>query len=234
MKYLSRKDIEAIAADIVAAYQRLPELSGGTIYRIEPELLCASLLKIKVDYRHLSRDGSILGLTSLSEFGIEIFENDGTQSYYFLDGNTVLVEENLRTDIRKKGRLNFTTMHEAGHQILKRLFPKDYGGQAQSGQACCYRTSLERKRVVTDWEEWQANTLASAILLPEETVNRAMRLFSFHKVKTLNKACTPEIYERFAGMADFLGCSKSALAIRLEHLGLLELEYFYHSESFVS
>ncbi len=39
MKHLSRKEIEAIAARVVTAYKKLPELEGQAIYRIEPELL---------------------------------------------------------------------------------------------------------------------------------------------------------------------------------------------------
>ena len=33
------------------------------------------------------------------------------------------------------------------------------------------------------------------------------------------------IYKRFEALADFLGCSKKALAIRMKQLGLLKKEY---------
>ena len=42
------------------------------------------------------------------------------------------------------------------------------------------------------------------------------------KVKTLNKVFFPKEYEHFSDMASFLGVSKTALAIRMKQLGLLE------------
>ncbi len=35
----------------------------------------------------------------------------------------------------------------------------------------------------------------------------------------------PSVYKRFDALADFLGCSKKALAIRMKQLGLLKKEY---------
>ena len=41
----------------------------------------------------------------------------------------------------------------------------------------------------------------------------------------LNKIYYPSVYKRFDALADFLGCSKKALAIRMKQLGLLKKEY---------
>lgn len=49
MKHLSRKEIEAIAARVVTAYKKLPELEGQAIYRIEPELLIRNLLGLNIN-----------------------------------------------------------------------------------------------------------------------------------------------------------------------------------------
>ena len=77
-----------------------------------------------------------------------------------------------------------------------------------------------------DWEEWQANTLAAAILLPKQIIERGMFLFGLgNRIECLNKIYYPAVFERYAALADFLGCSKKALAIRMKQLGLLEEEY---------
>lgn len=127
MKHLSRYDIETIAAKYIKAYMQLPEIKNTQVYRIDPEIMLGKILGLTVDYVHLSYDGSILGLTSFGELGVQIFENDDDEAFYFLDGKTVLVEADLNYDNKLRGRKNFTLMHEGSHQIFKKLFPNDYG-----------------------------------------------------------------------------------------------------------
>mgnify|MGYP006921109545 FL=1 len=127
MKHLSRFDIEAIAVKYVQAYMALPDVRNTQIYRIDPELLLEKVLGLNVEYQHLSYDGSILGMTSFTEMGVQVFEDDDNEAFFFLDGKTVLVEKDLNFDSKLKGRKNFTLMHEGSHQIFKMLFPNDYG-----------------------------------------------------------------------------------------------------------
>lgn len=110
MKHLSRIDIEAIAEKIIKAYKELPEVKNKKIYRIEPELLLTRLLGLRIEYQHLSLDGSILGMTSFQEIGVEVFDETDTDTFFFLDGKTVLIEKDLQQDTAKRGRFNFTTM----------------------------------------------------------------------------------------------------------------------------
>ena len=64
------------------------------------------------------------------------------------------------------------------------------------------------------------------ILLPENLIKQGMYLFSLgEKIECLNKIYFPGVYKRFDALADFLGCSKKALAIRMKQLGLLKKEY---------
>ena len=105
----------------------LPDVRYTQIYRIDPELLLEKVLGLNVEYQHLSYDGSILGMTSFTEMGVQVFEDDDNEAFFFLDGKTVLVEKDLNFDSKLKGRKNFTLMHEGSHQIFKMLFPNDYG-----------------------------------------------------------------------------------------------------------
>ena len=127
MKRLSRNDIEVIAEKYVKAYLELPEIKSAQVYRIEPEIMLEKVLGLNVEYMHLSYDGSILGMTSFGELGVQVFENDDEEAFFFLDGKTVLVESDLNYDNKSKGRKNFILMHEGSHQIFKMLFPNDYG-----------------------------------------------------------------------------------------------------------
>lgn len=80
MKHLSRFDIEAIADKYVQAYMALPDVRNTQIYRIDPELLLEKVLGLNVEYQHLSYDGSILGMTSFTEMGVQVFEDDDNES----------------------------------------------------------------------------------------------------------------------------------------------------------
>ena len=223
---LSRKDLENIAERVLVSYRNLPEVKRKKMYRVDPELLLTKVLGLNIEYQHLSVDGSILGLTSYEEVGVEVLDCADTDSYFFLDGKTVLVEQDLHNDAAQIGRCNFTLMHEAGHQILRNLFPKEYGSNKQVAAVHYYKHNSERNKPINDWEEWQANTLASAILMPRDLVEYGMFLFGLgKKIKCLNRIADLQTYEKFSAMADFLGTSKSALAIRMKQLNLLEKEY---------
>ena len=62
MKRLTRAYIEGIADRILKAYMNLPEIKGNDIYRIDPELLLTRVLGLKIEYAHLSLDGTVLGI----------------------------------------------------------------------------------------------------------------------------------------------------------------------------
>ena len=108
MKHLSRLDIEAIAEKYITAYMELPEVQDMQIYRIEPELFLERVLGLKIDYAHLSYDGSLLGMTSFVEVMVDVMTADFEEEHILLDGSTVLVESDLRDDNKRKGRRNFT------------------------------------------------------------------------------------------------------------------------------
>lgn len=227
MKHLSRMDIEAIAEKYIRKYMELPEVQERTVYRIEPVLFLTNVLGLNIGYFHLSYDSSLLGLTAFEEVLVNVLTAGDEEESVLLDGNTVLVESDLQYDEKLRGRKNFTLMHEGSHQIFKRLFPTEYGiVRNQTSPVRYYRAGNEKSARIKDWEEWQANTLASAILLPQELIMQGMYLFSLgERIDCLNRIYCPVVFERFSAMADFLGSSKKALAIRMKQLGLVKKEY---------
>lgn len=226
MKRLSRNELEIIGERVIRAYMKLPELKGQAVYRICPDVLVKSLLGLQIDYRHLSVDGTILGLTSFEKIGVELPKNKEDGGIYYLDGKTILIESDLKDNLDQVGRRNFTITHEASHQILKMLFPSDYGEKPYEKAVHFCRADTIRKKTISDWEEWQSNVLGAAILLPRYLVEQAMCLFGIKgKIRILNKLFAREDYERFVGMTKLLGCSKTALAIRMKRFGYIEKDY---------
>ncbi len=223
MVCFSRKDIEKISHRVIAQYKQLPELQGMNITKIDPILLVEKVLHLDLDFVHLSLDGYTLGLTSFDETGVEIYDETDEPMLYWLDGNTILVESDLRTDCSRVGRCNFSVMHEASHQIFGKLYPKEYG--AGNSKVHFYKPQTNRK-TINDWEEWQANTLASALLMPEDILRSNMRMFGLgEKIEILNSRYRQEEFTYFFLLAEYMGVSKQALAIRMKQLKLLDKEY---------
>lgn len=223
MSYLSRNDIEQIAARVTNNYKRLPRFQGQAVEHIDPEILACELCGLRLDYVHLSRDGLTLGITSDGKVDVPVFGEEGEPILYFLDGDTILIEKDLKSAPEQRGRYNFTLMHETSHQILYRLFqsrtaPVHHRVVFYRGQAPQYP--------IQNWDEWQADRLASALLLPADLVWGALRKFGLETgIPILNKVFRPKEYKKFCEMAQFLGASKQALAIRLKRLGWLQKEY---------
>ena len=76
--------------------------------------------------------------------------------------------------------------------------------------------------------------MASALLLPAFAVNAALSKFGLEGgIDILNRIYRPKEYQRFCDMAEYLGASKQALAIRLRRLGLLKTEYLRNPQAMV-
>ena len=222
-RYLSYNDLDAIADRVFRAYKKLPEVQvAGQVLYVDPHLLLKALLGLTIEFRHLSQDGTTLGITSYDEVGVEIC--DENEDLFFFDGRTVLIEKDLLAD-DQTGRRNFTIVHEGSHHILKMLFPKDYAGGANARRVLRYRdTRGSRTR-----EEWQVDRLTSSILMPRELVEQAMYFTGQNgRIDMLNAVWRRAEYERFCNMCYLLGVSKQALSIRMMRLGLLGEEHLRH------
>ena len=68
---MQTEDLEALARRVYEAYASLPEADGR---QVDPELLAEKLLGLRVEYRRLSRDGGILGITAPESVGVPVLE----------------------------------------------------------------------------------------------------------------------------------------------------------------
>ena len=94
MRYLSRDDIEKIAEGVICQYkeQYLPE--RRMCYMVEATEL-AEMLGFRIEYVHITRDGSILGQTSSGRIWTEVFDDNMNKMFFELDGSTILVDKRL-------------------------------------------------------------------------------------------------------------------------------------------
>ena len=223
MLYLSKNDIEKIAEEIIDQYKVRTQVTRYPGYFVDSTMLAAQH-GFHVAYECITRDGSILGETSNGAIWTTIVDADMEDTFFYLDGRTILVEKRLLLDHRNNGRRNFTIAHELAHQFIHREYPEMYG--AQYRKFCDYRRSAKQHKPITDWREWQADALAAALLLPREAIEDSMFFFGLgEKMKVLSKKYSEYKYNRFCEMADFLQVSRTTLSYRMEQLGLLERNY---------
>ena len=223
MAYLSREDLDNFAERILRDFVKAEYPKGHICYNVNPTRL-AQFYGFNILYVTITRNGSVLGQTSIGEMWIPIIDPNGNDILFFLDGKTVLIDERLNQDPQCYGRRNFTIAHELAHQFINRTYPEVYGNQCRV--ISDYRRSSKPQKEITDWREWQADAMAAALLLPKEAIEEAMFFFGLgEKLKVLSKKYSEYKHERFFEMAEFFQVSKTALAYRLEQLGLLERNY---------
>ena len=219
--YLSRKDLEQIAQSVIICYKHSCVPHFHLCYNVDPTEL-ANLLGYKVEYAQLTQDGSILGQTATVPLWTTVIDATQGETYYYLDGQTILIERRLLSNSHAIGRKNFTIAHELAHLLLNQHSPSMYAPQHRH---CCFNRKIVKKEVA-NWYEWQADTLAAALLLPPDAIESAMFIFGLgSKMKVLSRKYSQHRYECFCSMAQFLGVSKTTLAYRMEQLGLLERNY---------
>ena len=166
----------------------------------------------------------LLHFIASSQIIYELFENSFIQKYFF--GKSLFKME--RKDFGFfvdpafepfNRRLSYI-LHECCHHILRMLFPQSYGVGAKNRKVHYFRSG---KTSGGDWEEWQVDVLASVLLLPANCVKQNMKTFGLgQEMRLLNRVFAPTDYARFEEMATYMGVSKTALAIRMQRLGLLK------------
>ncbi len=221
MAHLSRTDIEKISDRVIAQYKETYVPEHRMCYRVDVMEL-ASMLGYQIKYVHITKNGSILGQTSNGEVWTTIYDDNMNPLLFLLDGKTILVEKRLRANPKSIGRMNFTIAHELSHQLINELYPESSG--MQNRVFCDFRRSVKPKNAIKDWYEWQADALASALLLPLDSIQDAMFIFGLgDKIRVLSRKYSEWKYNQFCQMADFLQVSRTALAYRMEQFGLLEI-----------
>jgi hypothetical protein len=210
---LSYKDINSIANKIISRYE---ETIGRRVDRVDIDNLLEKLYGISVDFYMLSQSRDVLGIASPKDMVIRVWQ-DESPVFVSIGRNLILVDTSL-LDQKMIGRRNFTVAHEGAHQILFRMETNKESLRLRK----LYNDNDEHRLMTQgDWEEWQANALASCLLLPELQVKRMFSLMFNQPYINIIQPGNSSIYLPFVAMADFFGVSKEALAIRLRQLKLI-------------
>lgn len=241
---LSKDEIDAYAMSLLAEYDK------GLVGSVQPvpiEDIVECHLSLDVDYKHLSLDESILGQMTFSDGYTKVFNlKTGEEEFIRTNKGTIIVEDNLLQDERQEGRLRFTYAHEASHWVLHRHRYETNENQGslfdenvEAAAVRCLSRNIENDRVFSrlkgktatdeDWLEWQADYMASAILMPK----RPFLAASYSLLKAYNsrknyiyldeQPCNISMYMSVVDhLASLFNVSKRAAQIRLAKFGLVK------------
>ena len=124
MLWLSRKDIEHISRRLLRDYlKKVPQ----KVDHIDPADFAEKMCGLQFTFADISEAHDAIGLTATSGVIITIPQRDGTRLDYELDGKTAFIDQSLVAE-NQIGRLNFTMMHEAAHQVfwMQKTFRQDF------------------------------------------------------------------------------------------------------------
>lgn len=216
----SRRQLEQKAEELLREFdtERLIKPKPLDVYSV-----IEKCLDVPYDWKYLTPDGSILGLTAFKSGYIWAwpapYYEDGMRPFkIFLSENTIVIDSSL-TESQNRGRENFTVIHEVFHQKLhKKCFMHcnpDYS-HATTKKAL---TLTPNKRAYSSLEinEIQANYCAACFLMPQNALEQtALKFFGSKKPHLDN----PQISNLIKDLSDIFNVSVAAMKIRLSALGL--------------
>ena len=228
---LSQRQLEEIAASTTKDFNRFffgdeADKPDRSALPTPIDQFAKNYLGLRVSFARLSPDGSICGVTAYADTEYKITELGITRTLA-LKRNQVILDESfiLSGNVQRLcAKRRFTLAHECAHQILFQLESEEVKASCEMRYSA--RTAYTPRELKTreDWNEWQANVLGAAILLPQKEVDLAMCQF----------AETPLInYEGGYSYGDLLtlrlfcrsfGVSKTTASIRLRQLGYIRIQ----------
>ena len=228
---LSRQDIDQIAEQILLDFQ---PCSHGQFPRTDIDALASRYLGLHIQYHSLSTDGNLLGVTAYDSVVVRVEQN----RTLYLNQDAVLLERQfLSRNGTPKQRDNlerrraFTLAHECSHQIIFRMETEAVREKLRKRYSGCRRFDCRDLKTHEDWNEWQADTLGAALLMPRMHIQKYFERYQQNR-PLISYGGRYATRERLAitHLMSFFGVSRSALEIRLRGLGYLVVRprYCYH------
>ena len=229
---LSKDNIEAVARETLSEY------APDNLKNPQPLKICElaeEKLGLKLDYQNLSPSGEICGLISFGDTQLDCYDTMFRPIKLDLEDGTVLIDASL-SSIRLNPRRRFTIAHEVSHRILHRSYHLQTTQSFNFRKAAptliaCRSSNVEnamtnrKKTTDEDWEEWQADFLAAALLMPKDifiaaaTTIISRRTGKRYITQNMNNKLR---YDLTKLISDVFVVSHKATEIRLMQLGLVE------------
>ncbi len=195
-KNYGQRAIEVIAQNVLKEFDE--KIMQEAPKEIPIEELIEFHFGLTVQYRNLSKEGGIHGITVFEDSIVPLYNSRlRRQEATCVPAGTILIDKRLLAPAREN-RLRFTLAHELSHWLIHR----DYFQQIEELASKTSLTSVAKT-------EREADSLASALLMPYGRVKVAF----FRLQGKLSKEAT--IYM----MSITFGVSKQSMALRLKEIG---------------
>ena len=227
MFILGRNEIEQIATDV------LREVAPQSL--VYPMALSTEAL---FDFFGLMVKHAYLGFPGHEILGATVMGESAEIPVYDLKLNPDVLEETFGTVLihselscaKQAPRRRYTEAHECSHWILHKPYYDKQSGNSNSRLVACrsVETYKRVRKTDADWREWQADTLAAALLMPRE-------MFYEYARRLLRDAGAPRGYiieglpasrfifnEIIGPLSSRFNVSNRAAQIRMIHLGLIK------------
>lgn len=235
---LSKLDLEHIADSHTRDFVRFNKKDD---LRFSVWKFAAHYLEIAVRFEYLSNNACILGMSVFVDgTKVPFYQPDsGRVLWKQVEANTILLDESLNAgSLTNISKSRFTLMHESAHQILHSQYFRNLA-KSPGNHSIAYSTQKDLSNAQTEtapsvawtdteWIEWQANYLASALLMPKRRVLTALKEYNFYeyyRARVNQKVYEPTAYRLLVrDLARAFRVSDTTAKIRLESIGFERLD----------
>ena len=214
MVILSYEMIDELADQILTDYFGTPRFP---LKKIDVDAFAKNYLKLDVAYDQLCYGGEIIYAVTAYKDSVVGLPKESPVVFKKVEKDTILLDNALNAP-RLAPQRAFTMAHECGHHAIAMLAPDTIKSHD-------FRSDyVTRDEINEYWREWQANTFASALLMPRYLVE-SMMLISQHPEKFViydDKNVLEDERAEIRKLANMLGVSYTALLYRLKKLNLVE------------
>lgn len=225
---LSHKEIEEIAAAVTRDFNEFffgPDTDGRRLPRGTPiDQFAREYLGLNVSFAYLSEDGSICGLTAYTDTEY-IVEDRSFQRKIPLHRNEVLMDRNFIEPSQIRKLFGNGGLHLPMSVPIKSCsrWRQTKSGKLVGGNTPPDSLFAPGAKTREDWNEWQANVLGAAILMPQREIDLAVAYYARGR-KLVSYDGTYAYWDKVAldMICQQFGVSKTAAVIRLRQLGHLE------------
>lgn len=227
MYRLHKGDFDNIARDVMKEY-----MPGCVDVQQEVDInfLMKECLYLTVRSKNLTADKSVLGLIVFEDATVPCYDLSFNPIDLDLSAGDVLIDISL-SGTQNVPRRRFTLAHEASHWILHRSYhsPTNQKYEFRKPYNISLGRDIERRfrkfETENDREEWQANSLAAALLMPKiaftKTALREINRMYGYEQYPLKPDGSEEYKEVIQRIASVYNVSMQATEIRLDQLDLL-------------
>ena len=171
---------------------------------------------LSLEYKKLSVDSSIFGMISFEDTEIKYFESDIEKRMQVKMG-TIFIDPIATSKYAGIYTNNFAIVHECVHWYLHRKYFVFYKEMLKYYKYKNIVPHIQKKDI--NWMEYQANEIASKIILPEDTLKKEIQVIleCFNNKSHNNISLIEECIDNIAKKA---GVSREAVKIRLLKMDL--------------